>query len=70
MSVARQTHLPHRGMPPALTGATGRLNGKPLTPGGSARGHVVFYVFWTYTCVNWLRASVRPRGTRSTGATV
>jgi thiol-disulfide isomerase/thioredoxin len=55
MSVARQTHLPHRGVAPALTGATGWLNEKPLTP-ADLRGHVVLYVFWTYTCVNWLRA--------------
>jgi thiol-disulfide isomerase/thioredoxin len=39
---------------PLLTGATGWLNTAPLTP-TELRGKVVLVVFWTYTCINWLR---------------
>ena len=39
---------------PALDGATGWLNSKPLTP-AALRGRVVLVQFWTYTCINWLR---------------
>src|SRR5215216_5437730 len=46
--------LPVEGQLPAFTGATGWLNGEPLTPEG-LRGRVVLVDFWTYTCVNWLR---------------
>jgi thiol-disulfide isomerase/thioredoxin len=46
--------LPVEGHLPPLTGATGWLNGEPLTPEG-LRGRVVLVDFWTYTCVNWLR---------------
>jgi thiol-disulfide isomerase/thioredoxin len=43
--------LPQRGAAPALTGATGWLDSEP--PALDKR--VVLYVFWTYTCINWLR---------------
>ncbi len=48
------TRLPEGPVAPALNGATGWLNTAPLTP-KDLRGHVVLYVFWTYTCINWLR---------------
>jgi methionine-S-sulfoxide reductase len=41
-------------MPP-LTGATGWLNSRPLTREG-LRGKVVVVDFWTYSCINCLRA--------------
>ncbi|HEY6124349.1 MAG TPA: peptide-methionine (S)-S-oxide reductase MsrA [Steroidobacteraceae bacterium] len=40
---------------PPLTGATGWLNSKPLTPEG-LRGKVVVVDFWAYSCINGLRA--------------
>ena len=40
---------------PELTGATGWLNSKPLTP-QSLRGKVVVVDFWAYSCINCLRA--------------
>ncbi len=40
---------------PPLTGATGWLNSKPLTPEG-LRGKVVVVDFWAYSCINCLRA--------------
>ena len=40
---------------PELTGATGWLNSKPLTR-ASLRGKVVVFDFWTYSCINCLRA--------------
>jgi methionine-S-sulfoxide reductase len=43
------------GLMPALTGATGWLNSKPLTREG-LRGKVVVIDFWTYSCINCLRA--------------
>jgi peptide-methionine (S)-S-oxide reductase len=43
------------GLMPALTGATGWLNSKPLTREG-LRGKVVVVDFWTYSCINCLRA--------------
>jgi thiol-disulfide isomerase/thioredoxin len=46
--------LPVEGHLPPFTGATGWLNGEPLTPEG-LRGRVVLVDFWTYTCINWLR---------------
>ena len=39
---------------PALAGATGWLNSKPLSP-ADLRGKVVLVDFWTYTCINWRR---------------
>jgi thiol-disulfide isomerase/thioredoxin len=46
--------LPVEGRLPSLTGATGWLNSKPLTP-AELRGKVVLVEFWTYSCINWLR---------------
>ncbi len=43
------------GLMPALTGAVGWLNSKPLTREG-LRGKVVVIDFWTYSCINCLRA--------------
>jgi methionine-S-sulfoxide reductase len=43
------------GVMPALSGATGWLNSKPLTREG-LRGKVVVVDFWTYSCINCLRA--------------
>ncbi len=40
---------------PELSGATGWLNSKPLTR-SSLRGKVVVLDFWTYSCINCLRA--------------
>ena len=40
---------------PALDGATGWLNSKPLTR-ESLRGKVVVVDFWAYSCINCLRA--------------
>jgi thiol-disulfide isomerase/thioredoxin len=46
---------PMRGDFPPLTGATEWLNSPPLSP-AALRGKVVLVQFWTYTCINWLRA--------------
>ena len=43
------------GKMPELAGATGWLNSKPLTREG-LRGKVVVIDFWTYSCINCLRA--------------
>src|SRR3982751_6288386 len=40
---------------PSLAGATGWLNSKPLTR-EALRGKVVVIDFWTYSCINCLRA--------------
>ncbi|MGQ4584119.1 redoxin domain-containing protein [Lysobacter sp. F60174L2] len=40
---------------PSLAGATGWLNSEPLDP-ASLRGKVVLIDFWTYSCINCLRA--------------
>jgi thiol-disulfide isomerase/thioredoxin len=50
-----QPQLAVQGSLPALGGATGWLNSRPLTPGG-LRGKVVAVNFWTYTCINSIRA--------------
>jgi cytochrome c biogenesis protein CcdA/thiol-disulfide isomerase/thioredoxin len=47
--------LPIEGEMPSLGGATGWLNSAPLTAEG-LRGKVVLVDFWTYSCVNCLRA--------------
>ena len=54
MTIFRHARLPPRGVAPSLDGATGWLNSAPLGP-EELRGHVVLYVFWTYTCINWMR---------------
>lgn len=43
------------GTMPPLDGATGWFNGPPLTRAG-LRGKVVLVDFWTYSCINCLRA--------------
>jgi cytochrome c biogenesis protein CcdA/thiol-disulfide isomerase/thioredoxin len=47
--------LPVIGKLPPLDGATEWLNSPPLTADG-LRGHVVVIDFWTYSCINCLRA--------------
>ena len=47
--------LPVQGMLPSLAGATEWINSEPLTPEG-LRGKVVVVDFWTYSCINCLRA--------------
>ena len=47
--------LPVEGHLPSLDGATRWFNSKPLTPEG-LRGKVVVIDFWTYSCINCLRA--------------
>ncbi len=47
--------LPVEGTLPALDGATGWLNSPPLST-QSLRGKVVVVDFWTYSCINCLRA--------------
>jgi cytochrome c biogenesis protein CcdA/thiol-disulfide isomerase/thioredoxin len=47
--------LPIEGALPTLSGATEWLNSPPLTPEG-LRGKVVLVDFWTYSCINCLRA--------------
>ena len=39
----------------SLDSATAWLNSPPLTAAG-LRGQVILVEFWTYTCINWLRA--------------
>jgi cytochrome c biogenesis protein CcdA/thiol-disulfide isomerase/thioredoxin len=56
MSAAKSAgELPVEGEIPSFTGATLWLNSPPLTPGG-LRGKVVVVDFWTYSCINCLRA--------------
>jgi cytochrome c biogenesis protein CcdA/thiol-disulfide isomerase/thioredoxin len=47
--------LPVVGVMPALDGATKWLNSEPLTREG-LRGKVVLIDFWTYSCINCIRA--------------
>ena len=47
--------LPDEGPLPSLEGATGWLNGKPLTA-ADLKGKVVLVDFWTYSCINCIRA--------------
>jgi cytochrome c biogenesis protein CcdA/thiol-disulfide isomerase/thioredoxin len=47
--------LPVEGQMPSLSGAVEWLNSPPLTTEG-LRGHVVLVDFWTYSCINCLRA--------------
>jgi len=56
MSAAKPSaDLPVEGEIPAFTGATLWLNSPPLTP-DALRGKVVMVDFWTYSCINCLRA--------------
>ena len=52
---AREESLPLEGAMPALDGAIQWLNSPPLTR-DSVRGKVVLIDFWTYSCINCLRA--------------
>jgi cytochrome c biogenesis protein CcdA/thiol-disulfide isomerase/thioredoxin len=47
--------LPVEGPAPSLAGATEWINSPPLTA-ESLRGKVVLFDFWTYSCINCLRA--------------
>ena len=51
----RPMHCRSRAALPPLSGATEWLNSPPLTPEG-LRGKVVLVDFWTYSCINCLRA--------------
>ena len=52
---ATASGLSIEGEMPSLHRATAWLNSPPLTA-ASLRGKVVLINFWTYTCINWLRA--------------
>lgn len=54
-SAAALKSLPDEGKAPALDGAVAWLNSAPLT-GSALHGKVVLVDFWTYTCINCLRA--------------
>jgi thiol-disulfide isomerase/thioredoxin len=54
VAVAGST-LPVEGQMPSLDGAIQWLNSPPLTP-AQLRGKVVLVDFWTYSCINCLRA--------------
>lgn len=54
-NTAADTPLPVEGTLPALDGATGWLNSPPLKA-EQLRGKVVLVDFWTYSCINCLRA--------------
>jgi len=53
--------LPIEGTMPSLAGATQWFNSRPLT-GRSLQGKVVLVDFWTYSCINCLRAMPYVRG--------
>ena len=55
MAAGNTEGAPKEGAMPELTGATGWLNSKPLTP-AALRGKVVVIDFWTYSCINCLHA--------------
>ena len=56
MSAAKPSgELPVEGQIPSFAGATLWLNSPPLTP-EALRGKVVMVDFWTYSCINCLRA--------------
>jgi len=55
MSKASSAAIQSEGELPSLAGATAWLNSVPLTPEG-LRGKVVVVDFWTYSCINCLRA--------------
>jgi cytochrome c biogenesis protein CcdA/thiol-disulfide isomerase/thioredoxin len=52
---AAATLAPSEAMMPPLDGATAWINSEPLTA-ASLRGKVVVIDFWTYSCINCLRA--------------
>lgn len=55
VSAAAPPVLPDEGPMPELSGAVGWINSPPLTT-KSLRGKVVMIDFWTYSCINCLRA--------------
>jgi cytochrome c biogenesis protein CcdA/thiol-disulfide isomerase/thioredoxin len=55
LAIAPPGSLPDEGQLPALNGAVAWLNSPPLTAQG-LRGKVVVIDFWTYSCINCLRA--------------
>jgi cytochrome c biogenesis protein CcdA/thiol-disulfide isomerase/thioredoxin len=55
VSMTPEGELPIEGMMPSLSGATNWINSPPLTS-DSLRGKVVLVDFWTYSCINCLRA--------------
>ena len=55
LKVSSSTALPIEGVLPSLAGATAWLNSAPLTA-EALRGKVVLIDFWTYSCINCLRA--------------
>jgi cytochrome c biogenesis protein CcdA/thiol-disulfide isomerase/thioredoxin len=55
VSAAAPPVLPDDGPMPELSGAVGWINSPPLTT-KSLRGKVVMIDFWTYSCINCLRA--------------
>jgi cytochrome c biogenesis protein CcdA/thiol-disulfide isomerase/thioredoxin len=54
-SATEQVALANEGSLPSLAGAVGWLNSAPLTR-ESLKGKVVLVDFWTYSCINCLRA--------------
>ncbi|HBN53798.1 MAG TPA: cytochrome C biogenesis protein, partial [Stenotrophomonas sp.] len=58
---AARPALPVEGALPSLAGATGWLNSPPLDA-QDLRGKVVLVDFWTYSCINCLRALPHVRG--------
>src|SRR5882757_4911187 len=54
-AAAQAETLPVEGPFPPLTGAVDWLNSPPLTVDG-LKGKVVLVDFWTYSCINCLRA--------------
>ena len=54
-AAAHRDELPMEGELPSLGGAVAWLNSPPLTP-QALRGKVVLIDFWTYSCINCLRA--------------
>jgi cytochrome c biogenesis protein CcdA/thiol-disulfide isomerase/thioredoxin len=55
MSAQPSTGLPIEGEMPSLSGATSWLNSRPLSS-EELRGKVLLVDFWTYSCINCLRA--------------
>jgi cytochrome c biogenesis protein CcdA/thiol-disulfide isomerase/thioredoxin len=54
-TASSQTVLADEGAMPELNGAVGWINSAPLTR-ASLRGKIVLIDFWTYSCINCLRA--------------
>ena len=54
-AATEETNIAPEGAFPSLAGATDWLNSPPLTP-EALKGKVVLIDFWTYSCINCLRA--------------